>query len=297
MYFTPKTVVFVNGNFVKAKDATVSLFNQTLHYGNGVFEGIRAYSTPGGARIFKPKEHFLRLRESAKKMHIRFDYAVNDLVEITYQVLKHNKLSDAYIRPMLVSGINMKLLPSEESTLFIGAWKWGRYLGTKLQNVTISSYERPNPNSCPIDAKITGVYVNSILATYEAKKKGFDEALLLDMNANVAEGPGTNFFYEKSGVLYTAPQGTILPGITRATVMEIAKDLHMEVKEKLFTADELLEGDSAFFTGTAAEVAGIAAIDGYQFPLAWDDSMGYILSQKYRQLIRTGDYSHSTTII
>lgn len=297
MYFTPKTIVFVNGRFIKAKDAAVSMFNQTLHYGNGVFEGIRAYSTPAGTKIFKPKEHFQRLRESAKKMHIRFDYAINDLIEITYELLKQNKLSDAYIRPVVFSGINMKLLPTDESTLFIGAWKWGRYLGNKLQNVTISSYERPNPNSCPIEAKITGVYVNSILATYEAKKKGFDEALLLDMNGNVAEGPGTNFFYEKDGVLYTAPLGTILPGITRATVMEIAKDLNMEVREKLFTADELMEGDSAFFTGTAAEVAGISSIDGYQFPKAWDDSMGYILSQKYRQLIRTGDYSHSTTII
>jgi branched-chain amino acid aminotransferase len=273
------------------------MFNQTLHYGNGVFEGIRAYSTPAGTKIFKPKEHFQRLRESAKKMHIRFDYTISDLIEITNELLKLNKMSDAYIRPVVFSGINMKLLPTEESTLFIGAWKWGRYLGNKLQNVTISSYERPNPRSCPIEAKITGNYVNSILATYEAKKKGFDEALLLDMNGNVAEGPGTNFFFEKDGVLFTAPLGSILAGITRATVIEMAKDLHMEVKEKLFKPDELMEGDSAFFTGTAAEVAGIGAIDGYQFPLAWDDSMGYILSQKYRQLIRTGDYSHSTTII
>ncbi len=297
MYFSNKTIVFANGEFIKAKDASLSLFNQTLHYGNGVFEGIRAYSTPAGTRIFKAKEHFQRLKDSAKKMHIRLDYPVKDLIEITYEMLKLNKLADAYIRPVVYSGINMKLLPSEESTLFIGAWKWARYLGNKLQNVTISSFERPNPNSCHIEAKVTGHYVNSILATHEAKSKGFDEALQLDLNGNVAEGPGTNFFYEKNGVLYTAPLGTVLPGITRATVIEIAKHLGMDLKEKLFTPGELLEGDSAFFTGTAAEVAGIESIDGYQFPLKWEDSMGYILSQKYRQLIKTGDYSHSTTII
>jgi len=297
MYFAHKTIVCVNKEFIKAKDANISMFNQSLHYGNGVFEGIRAYSTPGGTKIFKPREHFHRLKESARKMHLTCDYSVKDLIDCCYELLKLNRLSDAYIRPVVFSGINMKLLPTEESTLFIAAWKWGRYLGNKLLNVTISSYERPNPNSCPVEAKITGNYVNSILATYEARKKGFDEALLLDMNGNVAEGPGTNFFYEKKGVLYTAPLGTILAGITRATVIEIAKELGMEVKEKLFTTEELLEGDSAFFTGTAAEVAGIGAIDGYKFPMVWEDSMGYVLSQKYRQLISTGDYSHSTTII
>lgn len=297
MYFTNKTIVYVNGKFITAKEASLSMFNQTLHYGNGVFEGIRAYSTPAGTKIFKPKEHFQRLKDSARKMHLRFDYSIKDLIDATFELLKLNKLSDAYIRPVVFSGINMKLLPTEESNLFIGAWKWGRYLGSKLLNVTISPYERPNPNSCPVEAKVTGNYVNSILATYDARRKGFDEALLLDMNGKVAEGPGTNFFYEKNGVLYTAPLGSILAGITRATVIEIAKELGMEVKEKLFTVDELLEGSSAFFTGTAAEVAGIGAIDGYRFPLAWEDSMGYMLAHKYRQLIKTGDYSHSTTII
>ncbi|HXH17649.1 MAG TPA: branched-chain amino acid transaminase [Chitinophagales bacterium] len=297
MYFTNKTIVFANGEFVKAKDATVSMFSQTLHYGNGVFEGIRAYSTPGGTKIFKAREHYQRLKDSAAKMHIRCNYSVKELIDITYEVLKRNKFSDAYIRPVLYSGINMKLVPSEESMLFIAAWKWARYLGNKLLHVTISSYERPNPNSCHVEAKVTGHYVNSILATQEAREKGFDEALQLDLNGNVAEGPGTNFFYEKDSVLYTAPLGSILAGITRATVMEIARHVGMEVREKLFTVEELLEGDSAFFTGTAAEVAGIGSVDGYQFPLPWEDSMGYILAQKYRQLIRTGDYSHSTTII
>jgi branched-chain amino acid aminotransferase len=138
--------------------------------------------------------------------------------------------------------------------------------------------------------------VNSILATYEAKKRGFDEALLLDTNGYVAEGPGTNFFYEKKRALYTPPLGSILPGITRATILEIAKDLDIKVKEEFFPAEQIFEADSAFFTGTASEVAGIASIDGYKFPLPWENSLGGVLAEKYRQLITTGDYTHSTII-
>lgn len=296
MYFTDKTIVFSNGKFVKAKDANASLYNQTMHYGNGVFEGIRAYSNPFGTRIFKAKEHYERLRESAKKMHLKFDYSVKELVEVSYELLKKNNLTDAYIRPVVYAGVNMKLLPSDESYIFIAGWKWGRYLGNKLLNVTISPYQRPNSKSCHVEAKVTGHYVNSILATTEAQKRGFDEALLLDMNGYVAEGPGTNFFFEKDRVLYTAPLGNILAGITRATVIEIARDMHVEVREKFFTAKEMLEGDSAFFTGTASEVAGIAKIDDYKFPLAWENSLGYVIGQKYKQLIKTGDYTHSTII-
>src|SRR5688500_11602002 len=163
MYFSDKTVVFVNGKFVKAKDATVTLYNQTMHYGNGVFEGIRSYSNPFGTRIFKAKEHYERLRNSAEKMHMKFNYSVKELVDISYELLKKNNLTDAYIRPVIYSGVDMRLLPTEESNIFIAGWKWERYLGNTLSNVTISSYERPNPNSCHIDAKVTGHYVNSIL--------------------------------------------------------------------------------------------------------------------------------------
>lgn len=296
MYFTDKTVVFLNGKFIKAKDANVTLYNQTMHYGSGVFEGIRSYSNPFGTRIFKAKEHYERLRNSAEKMHMKFNYSVKELVDISYELLKKNNLTDAYIRPLLYSGVDMKLMPTEEINLFIAGWKWERYLGNTLLNVTVSSYERPNPNSCHIEAKVTGHYINSILATTEAKKKGFDEALLLDTNGNVAEAPGTNFFYEKNRVLYTPPLGHILPGITRATILEIAKDLDIKVKEEFFTAEKIFEADSAFFTGTASEVAGIASIDGYKFPMPWENSIGAGLAEKYRQLITTGEYTHSTII-
>ena len=296
MYFTDKTVVFLNGKFIKAKDANVSLFSQTLHYGNGVFEGIRAYANPSGTTIFKAKEHYQRLRDSADKMFLKTGLSVNELTDITYQLLKRNDLSDAYIRPLIYAGVNMRLLPSEESNLFIAAWKWERYLGEQLLSVGVSCYQRPNPHSCHVDAKVTGHYVNSILATMEAKKNGFDEALLLDSSGYVAEGPGTNFFYEKSGVLYTPPLGNILPGITRATIIEIAKDLGIKVKEQLFKPEDVMEGDSAFFTGTAAEVAGIKQLNEKSFSKKWEDTIGYVLAQKYKQLIRTGDYSHSTII-
>lgn len=283
MYYNENTLVFLNGNVLKAKEAQTSLYSQTLHYGNGVFEGIRSYDTPGGVRIFKAKEHYERLLYSAGKMHIRLNYSVQELTTLSYEVLEKNNLKDAYIRPLAYLGPNMSLTPTEEVNLFIAAWEWGKYLGDKLLNIMVSSYQRPNPKSCYVEAKVSGHYTNSILATTEAKQKGFDEALMLDMNGNVAEGPGANFFYEKKGKLYTSPLGNILPGITRATVLEIAKELDFEVEERFFKPHELENADSAFFTGTAAEVAGIESVDRKKFGLKWENSIGYVLSKKYKQ--------------
>ena len=167
----------------------------------------------------------------------------------------------------------------------ICAWEWGQYLGTKLLNLYVSSYQRPNPKSCHVEAKVTGHYINSILATTEAKRKGFDEALLLDPNEFVAEGPGANFFMQKEGKLYTAPLGNILPGITRATVIDIAKECGIEVIEELFKLEEVYRADSAFYTGTAAEVVGINAINDCKFSMKWDESIGRLISDKYLKLV------------
>lgn len=292
MYYTNDTLVFLDGNFVKAKEAQAGLYNQTMHYGAGAFEGIRSYNTPDGTRIFKAKEHYERLHYSAQKMHLKLNYSVEELTQLTYQLLEKNKMSDAYIRPLVYCGDNMSLTPTEEVHVFLAAWEWGKYLGDKMLNLTVSSYQRPNPKSCHVDAKVTGHYVNSILATTEAKQKGFDEGLLLDANGYVAEGPGANFFYEKDGVLYTCPKGNILPGITRATVLELASELGFRVEEKFFTPDVLENADAAFFCGTAAEVIGIKSIDHYKFKLKWEDSLSYTVQQKYKRRVAHNEYRY-----
>jgi branched-chain amino acid aminotransferase len=290
MYYNENTTVFLNGKWLKASEAKTDLYAQTLHYGNGVFEGIRSYNTEDGVKVFKAKEHYERLLYSAEKMHIKLNYSVDELTELTYQLLEKNNLRDAYIRPLVYLGANMSLQPTEEVNVFLCAWEWGKYLGDNLLNVMTSSYQRPNPKSCHVEAKVVGHYTNSILATTEAKSKGFDEALLLDANGYVAEGPGVNFFYEKDGVLYTSPLGNILAGITRATVIGLAKELKFKVVEKYFTPEDVKGADSAFFTGTAAEVAAIGSLDGVKFKLKWEDTMGSELARMYKHRVSSREY-------
>lgn len=290
MYYNDETVVFLNGEFLKAKDAVAGVYNQTMHYGNGVFEGIRSYDTPDGTRIFKAKEHYDRLHYSAKMMHIELPYTSEELERITYQVLEKNDLKDAYIRPLVYLGENMSLTPTNEVHVLIAAWSWGKYLGDNMLNVMLSSYQRPNPKSCHVQAKVVGHYTNSILATTEAKAKGFDEALLTDMNGNIAEGPGANFFFEKDGKLTTAPLGNILSGITRATVFELAKVLNIEVEERFFKPEEILTADAAFFCGTAAEVIGIKKFNNYEFPMKWEDTNSQLIQRAYKRRVSTNEY-------
>ncbi|MBL4704138.1 MAG: branched-chain amino acid transaminase [Flavobacteriales bacterium] len=292
MYYNKNTTVFLDGQWLKAGNANASLFNQTMHYGFGVFEGIRSYDTPDGVQIFKAQEHYERLKYSAKKMHINFNYSVQELTKLTYQLLEKNNLTDAYIRPLVYLGQNMRLSPTSEVHLFLCAWKWEKYLGSQLLSVITSSLQRPNPKSVPVDAKVTGHYANSILATTEAQAKGFDEALLLDINGNVAEGSGANFFYEKDGVLFTSPLGNILPGITRQTTFELAKELGVEVKETHFKPEQVHHSDGAFFTGTATEIAGIKSLDGISFKLPWEETLGYQLSKMYTRRVSQNEYMH-----
>jgi branched-chain amino acid aminotransferase len=296
MYFNRDTVLFLNGQWLKATEAMGDLFSQTLHYGNGVFEGMRAYETPEGPHIFKAQAHLQRLKESAEKIYIELPYEVDELQEIAYQLLKKNNLRNAYIRPLVYLGANMKLTSTNEVYLLMAAWEWGRYLGNGLLKVMVSSYEKHSPKSLPVDAKICGNYTNSILATMEAKSKGFDEALILDHQGFVAEGPGANFFYEKDEVLYTPPSGNIFPGITRATIIEYAREMGYQVVEKLFTPEELMEADAAFFTGTAAEVAGIKSIGGHDFPMEWEETVAYSLFLMYRQRVVNNEFRDFTLV-
>lgn len=290
MYHTNNTTVYLDGKWIPADQATTSLYDQTLHYGNGVFEGIRAYEKDGLPQIFKAEEHFERLLFSANAMHIDLNVGVEEMVTIAKELLAINNLLDAYIRPLVYLGPNMKLEPVKEVHFFMCAWEWGSYLGNQLIRVMTSSYQRPNPKSCHVEAKTVGHYTNSILATTEANSKGFDEALLTDMNGFVAEGSGANFFFEKDGKLYTPALGNILSGITRKTIIELAREVGYEVEEGHFTVNDVKQADSAFFTGTAAEVAGIASLDNYVFPLAWEDSIGSELARMYQKRVKAQNY-------
>ncbi|GAA0893892.1 branched-chain amino acid transaminase [Fulvivirga kasyanovii] len=296
MYYNDDTIVFHDGKWLKAGEAKASLYDQTLHYGNGVFEGIRSYKNVNGCNIFKAKEHYDRLQYSAEKMHVNLPYSTEELINITYQLLDKNNLRDAYIRPLVYSGPYMGLTPAEETHVFIAAWEWAKYLGTNPLHVMVSSYQRPNPKSCHVEAKVVGHYTNSILATTEAKRLGYDEGLLLDMHGNVAEGPGANFFFEKNGTLYTPPAGNILPGITRSTVIDLARELDIRVVEKQFTVEEVYGADNAFFTGTAVEVAPIASLNGEKFKGNWEDSAGHNIYLMYRQKVQFNEYQGLTIV-
>lgn len=284
-YFNSNTVLYLNGKFQKAADTTTDIYGQSLHYGYAVFEGIRAYNTHNGTRIFKVREHFERLKRSAELVHMPFRWDVSDLIKQTYKLLEINNLKNAYIRPLIYCAPNMSLVAGTKVSIMICAWEWGAYLGHEQLKVSVSSYERPNPKSTPIQAKISGNYVNSILATTEAKSRGFDEALLLDADQNIAEGPGANIFIEKNGRMYTPPPGNILAGITRATIIELCHVLDIEVIEKHLTVTDLKHADSAFFCGTASEIAGIASVDEYTFPIKWADTIGATLQRTYKCLV------------
>ncbi|MBS1943892.1 MAG: branched-chain amino acid transaminase [Bacteroidetes bacterium] len=286
MYHNSSTVVYLDGEFVKADAALTGLYSQTLHYGYGAFEGIRSYRTEQGARVFKAREHYERLRKSCQLLKIPFHRSVEELTDATYAVLERNGLADAYVRPLVYCGPNMALGKPTSVSLLIAAWDWGAYLGEQLLRLKTSSYCRPHPRSTHIEAKACGHYINSILATTEAKDAGYDEALLLDGDGFLAEGPGANLFFEKDGVLYTPQLGNILPGITRATVLHLAYQAGMEVREGLFSPEALHQADSAFYCGTAAEVVGIASVDDKPFRKSWDASLGKVLQKKYAVLVR-----------
>lgn len=294
MYYGESTVVYFNGAFMKAADARIDLYGQSLHYGYAVFEGIRSYDTANGTRIFKAKEHYDRLRYSAEVMGIPFNTSTEELTDLTYEVLQRNGFSDAYIRPVILCSPNMSLSKGKESYLAITAWEWTNgYLSNQMRIMT-SSYRRPNPTGFKINAKVSGHYVNSILACQEAKDNGYDEALLLDIEGNVAEGPGANVFYEKEGVLYTPATGNILPGITRATVLGLCESLEIPVVEKKFKPEEMRGADSAFYCGTAAEVVALESMDNIPFTQSWENSLGSILQKAYKASVLEKAYKRET---
>lgn len=285
-YYNENTILYLNGAFVKASEAKMDLYSQSLHYGYSVFEGIRSYKTVNRqTKIFKAVEHYDRLKVSAEALNLPYTYLTNKLIEATYELLKRNGFQDAYIRPVVYAPANMSFSINTESFIVIEAWEMAPFLGDKLIRVMTSSFERPNPKGFKIHAKAAGHYVNSILASQEAKSNGFDEALLMDMNGHVAEAPGANVFYEKDGKLFTPSLGNILPGITRATVLELCNELNIPVEEKIIQKQEMYSADAAFFCGTAAEVIGLQSLDDQTFGLPWDKTLSKLIQDNYKRLI------------
>jgi branched-chain amino acid aminotransferase len=295
-YYNEHTMIWLNGSFVKAAEAKIDLYSQTMHYGFGVFEGIRSYRTvTGETKIFKAEEHFVRLQRSAETLSMPYPYSNEELIAATYKVLELNGQQDAYIRPLVYAPANMSFAKNTESNLAILTWEMAPFLGEKLIRVMSSSYQRPNPKGFHITAKAVGHYVNSLLASYEAKANGYDEALLSDINGFLAEAPGANLFFEKDGVLFTPATGNILPGITRATVKEICAEMDVQVVEKQCRLEELLDADAAFFCGTAAEVIGWASIDNKPLRKEWNDTISRKIQIAYKDRV-TEKISEPTTI-
>lgn len=297
-YYNNETVLYLNGEFVKASEAKMDFYSQSLHYGYSVFEGIRSYKTVNGeTKIFKEVEHYDRLKNSADALNLPYHWTAEELIEATYEVLKRNNLQDAYIRPVVYAPANMSFVKNEQSFIVIEVWPMQPFLGDRLLRIMTSSFERPNPKGFKIHAKAAGHYVNSLLASHEAKANGFDEALLTDMNGNVAEGPGANLFYEKDGKLFTPALGNILPGITRATVFEICAELNIETEEKFFTVEELKQADAAFYCGTAAEVIGFESLDDVKFPKSWNETVSKKIQEAYACKVIEKEYKKVPELI
>ncbi|GJM27670.1 MAG: branched-chain amino acid aminotransferase [Cyclobacteriaceae bacterium] len=295
MNFNRNTTIFLNGKWLKASDNIGNLLGHSLPSANGVFDGLRAYGTETGTQIFKTVEHFTRLQRAASKMHIDLEYTCDELTEIAYQLLEKNNLHDAYIRALVYLNSNESTRTSKDIYLLITAWEWERHSGSDLLKVMISGNQGASRPS-PVDTKLCGNYVSSVFATMEAKSKGFDEALMVDSEGYVTEGPGANFFYEKDEVLYTPPSDMVFPGITRATVMGYAREMGFKLVEKRFKAEELIEADMAFFTSTTAEITGIRSIGGHDFPMDWEDTVGYSLFLMYRQRVVNNEFRDFTLV-
>ncbi len=261
-------LIWLDGEMVDWREAKVHVLTHTLHYGMGVFEGVRAYETAQGAAIFRLQEHTQRLFNSAHILNMKLPYSKEEINEAHRAAVRENNLNSAYIRPMAFLGSEGMGLRAENLKVhvMVAAWEWPAYMGedakTKGIKIRTSSYTRHHVNITMCKAKANGNYMNSMLALREALDSGCEEALLLDNEGYVAEGSGENFFIVSNGVMYTPELTSCLDGITRRTIMEMARSLGIDVREKRITRDEVYIADEAFFTGTAAEVLPVQSLDG-----------------------------------
>ncbi|HVG05057.1 MAG TPA: branched-chain amino acid transaminase [Burkholderiaceae bacterium] len=260
--------IWKDGALIDWRDATIHVLTHSLHYGMGVFEGVRAYKTTEGTAIFRLKEHTQRLFNSAKIFQLNIPYDMETLMDAQREVVRANKLESCYLRPLVWIGSEKLGISAKGNTIHvaIAAWPWGAYLGEegleKGIRVKTSSFQRHHINVSMVRSKTAGHYVNSILANMEAVNDGYDEALLLDTQGFVAEGAGENLFIVKDGQIFEPEMVSGLTGITRATVLELARDLGFPVTARPMTRDDVYLADEAFFTGTAAEITPIRELDG-----------------------------------
>jgi branched-chain amino acid aminotransferase len=260
-------LIWLDGEMVDWREAKTHVLTHTLHYGMGVFEGVRAYEAEQGTAIFRLEAHTDRLFNSAKIMNMPMPFSKEELNEAQRAAVRENDLKSAYIRPMVFYGSEGMGLRADnlKAHVVVAAWEWGAYMGEenlkKGIKIATSSFTRHHVNVTMTKAKSNGSYMNSMLALQEAVSHGCDEALLLDTEGYVSEGSGENFFMVRDGVIYTPELTAALDGITRKTIMQLAKDAGYEVREKRITRDEVYIADEAFFTGTAAEVTPIRELD------------------------------------
>ena len=260
--------IWMNGELVDWADAKIHVGTHALHYGSGVFEGIRAYETARGTAVFRLTDHLVRLEKSAKLMYMEIPYGVEELRAAALELVAVNGLPSCYLRPLAFYGYGeLGVSPrSNPVDVVIMSWPWGTYLGEEALergvSAKISSWKRVGPNTVPHVSKATGVYLNSMLAVLEATRGGYDEAILLTDEGYVADGSGENIFVVRDGTLLTPDlSASILPGITRNTVIQIAQDLGYPVRETTLIRSDLVLADEAFMTGTAAEVTPIRSVD------------------------------------
>ncbi len=280
--------IWQNGKLVEWDKAQVHVLSHALHYGSAVFEGIRFYKAEKGIAVFRLKEHMQRLHEGAKTYKMNLPYSVDELVSATVKMLRENKTPSGYIRPIAFHGYGkMGLNPTGAPIdVVIASWPWGAYLGeegaAKGIRCAVSSWRRINSDALPTSAKACGQYVNSILASLEAAENKVDEAIMLNSQGLVAEGPGENLFLVKDGVIHTPSMDAgILGGITRNSAMKIARDLGFDVRERGITRNELYLADELFFTGTAAEITPIREVDGRQIGEGFRGPITEKIQKKY----------------
>lgn len=279
--------VWFNGRLVPTASATVSVMAHALHYGSAVFEGIRAYDTPSGPRIFALRDHIKRLFDSARIYRLEIPYSAAQLRRACGEVVRAGGHRSAYVRPLAYRGLgSLGVVPKDSPTeVVVAAMKWGTYLGEgsleRGVKVAVSSWTRLAPNTMPTFAKAAGNYLSSQLIAMEAKRNGYDEAIALDHQGYVSEGPGENVFLVRDGALWTPPQtASILPGITRQAIITLARRAGLQVHVENISREALYLADELFFTGTAAEVTPIVAVDGLQV----GDGRRGSLTQKMQEL-------------
>ena len=298
--------IWMNGELVPWDEAKVHVLTHTLHYGLGVFEGIRCYKcVDGRSGIFRLREHIDRLFQSALIAQIEIPFSKEEIEEACKEIVRVNGLDEAYIRPLVFIGEGVMGVHPHDNPIRVAiiAWKWGAYLGEEaLKNGTrakTSSFIRHHPNAMMTKAKICGNYVNSVLAKREVTRLGYDEAILLDPEGYVAEASGENIFLVKNGIIKTTPPTTILPGITRDTVIKLAKDRGYTVIEERFTRDELYIADEVFLTGTAAEITPVREIDDRPIGNGKPGKITKELQELYFNTVRgkLPQYSHWITYI